>query len=154
MDDTSCVEGRRSAALTHPDLNLNLNPDLFSFTPNLETGEDRKLEFLVQPAAVIKVVGASVLLPCVATGYPAPHVRWMLGDKLLDERYEVMFLPYFPGLCFCSYFCRNACSVCYWNFCTTLLCSASPASHTFLFLITQHKPQYTTPLCLVPRCPP
>lgn len=81
-------EGQRSAALTRPDLNLNLNPDLFSFSPNVETGDDRKLEFLVQPAAVNKVVGASVLLPCVATGYPAPHVRWMFGDKLLDERYE------------------------------------------------------------------
>ncbi|CAJ1049280.1 neogenin 1a isoform X13 [Xyrichtys novacula] len=50
-----------------------------------ETGEDRKLEFLVQPASVTKVVGASVLLPCVVTGYPAPQVRWMLGDKLLEE---------------------------------------------------------------------
>lgn len=29
-DDTCCVEGRCSAALTHPNLNLSLNPDLFS----------------------------------------------------------------------------------------------------------------------------
>ncbi|XP_069561699.1 neogenin 1a isoform X4 [Brachyistius frenatus] len=50
-----------------------------------ETGEDRKLEFLVQPVSVVKVMGASVLLPCVVAGYPAPHVRWMLGDKLLEE---------------------------------------------------------------------
>ncbi|XP_076012449.1 neogenin 1a isoform X2 [Genypterus blacodes] len=50
-----------------------------------ETGEDRKLEFLVQPVAMTKVVGASVLLPCVVTGYPAPHIRWMFGDKLLEE---------------------------------------------------------------------
>ncbi|XP_071345332.1 neogenin 1a isoform X10 [Trachinotus anak] len=50
-----------------------------------ETGEDRKLEFLVQPVSVTKVVGASVLLPCVVTGFPAPHVRWMFGDKLLQE---------------------------------------------------------------------
>ncbi|XP_033962828.1 neogenin 1a isoform X1 [Pseudochaenichthys georgianus] len=50
-----------------------------------ETGEERKLEFLVQPAAVSKVVGASVLLPCVVMGYPAPHIRWMFGDKLLEE---------------------------------------------------------------------
>ena len=42
----------------------------------------------MQPASVTKVVGASVLLPCVVAGYPAPHVRWMLGDKLLEERYE------------------------------------------------------------------
>ncbi|XP_028257375.1 neogenin 1a isoform X2 [Parambassis ranga] len=58
-----------------------------------ETGEERKLEFLVQPAAVAKVMGASVLLPCVVTGYPAPHIRWMVGDKLLEEsegRVEVL----------------------------------------------------------------
>ncbi|XP_078030132.1 neogenin 1a isoform X15 [Epinephelus lanceolatus] len=50
-----------------------------------ETGEERKLEFLVQPASVTKVLGASVLLPCVATGFPAPHIRWMFKDKLLEE---------------------------------------------------------------------
>uniref|UniRef100_A0A4W6F1B5 Neogenin n=1 Tax=Lates calcarifer TaxID=8187 RepID=A0A4W6F1B5_LATCA len=56
-------------------------------------GEERKLEFLLQPVSVTKVVGASVLLPCVVTGYPAPHVRWMFGDKLLQEsegRVEVL----------------------------------------------------------------
>lgn len=58
-----------------------------------ESGEDRKLEFLVQPASVAKVVGSSVTLPCVVTGYPAPNVRWMLGDKQLEEsegRLEVL----------------------------------------------------------------
>ncbi|XP_074477892.1 neogenin 1a isoform X4 [Sebastes fasciatus] len=50
-----------------------------------ETGEERKLEFLVQPALASKAVGASVLLPCLVTGYPAPHIRWMFGDKLLEE---------------------------------------------------------------------
>ncbi|XP_041715583.2 neogenin 1a isoform X3 [Coregonus clupeaformis] len=50
-----------------------------------ETGEERKLEFLVEPLPVTKVVGASVLLPCVVTGYPAPYVRWMVGDKLVEE---------------------------------------------------------------------
>ncbi|XP_074521818.1 neogenin 1a isoform X3 [Halichoeres trimaculatus] len=50
-----------------------------------ETGEERKPEFLVQPASVTKVVGASMLLPCVVTGYPAPQVQWMFGDKLLEE---------------------------------------------------------------------
>uniref|UniRef100_A0A672JL43 Neogenin 1b n=1 Tax=Salarias fasciatus TaxID=181472 RepID=A0A672JL43_SALFA len=49
------------------------------------TPEDRKPEFLVQPVPVAKVAGSSVLLPCVATGYPAPHIRWMLGDKPLEE---------------------------------------------------------------------
>lgn len=42
----------------------------------------------MEPVSVTKAVGASVLLPCVVTGYPAPHVRWMFGDKLLEERYE------------------------------------------------------------------
>uniref|UniRef100_A0A6Q2WYW7 Neogenin 1b n=1 Tax=Esox lucius TaxID=8010 RepID=A0A6Q2WYW7_ESOLU len=46
---------------------------------------DRKLEFLVEPLPVTKVVGAGVLLPCVVTGYPAPYVRWMVGDKLIEE---------------------------------------------------------------------
>ncbi|TMS13686.1 Neogenin, partial [Larimichthys crocea] len=58
-----------------------------------ETGDERKLEFLVQPVSVTKVVGASVLLPCAVTGYPAPHIRWMFGDKLLEEsegRVEVL----------------------------------------------------------------
>lgn len=86
MDDTCSLEGCCSATLSHTNPNLSLNPDLFSSI--LETRDERKLEFLVQPASVIKLVGASVLLPCVVTGYPAPHVRWMLGDKLLEERYE------------------------------------------------------------------
>uniref|UniRef100_A0A8C8F4N8 Neogenin n=1 Tax=Oncorhynchus tshawytscha TaxID=74940 RepID=A0A8C8F4N8_ONCTS len=47
-----------------------------------ETGEERQLEFLVEPLPVTKVVGASLLLPCVVTGYPTPYVRWMVGDKL------------------------------------------------------------------------
>lgn len=42
-----------------------------------------------------KVLGATALLSCVVTGYPAPHVRWMLGDKLVEERYEpaIVLLP-------------------------------------------------------------
>ncbi|XP_071390364.1 neogenin 1a isoform X1 [Centroberyx affinis] len=50
-----------------------------------ETGEERKPEFLVQPVATAKAAGASVLLPCVVTSYPATDVRWMFGDKLLEE---------------------------------------------------------------------
>ncbi|XP_024152164.1 neogenin 1a isoform X4 [Oryzias melastigma] len=50
-----------------------------------ETGEERKLEFLVQPTSVTKVMGSTVLLPCAATGYPVPHIHWMVGDKLLEE---------------------------------------------------------------------
>uniref|UniRef100_A0AAZ3PKQ5 Neogenin n=1 Tax=Oncorhynchus tshawytscha TaxID=74940 RepID=A0AAZ3PKQ5_ONCTS len=47
--------------------------------------EERQLEFLVEPLPVTKVVGASLLLPCVVTGYPTPYVRWMVGDKLVEE---------------------------------------------------------------------
>ncbi|KAM6950486.1 neogenin 1a isoform 2-T2 [Lycodopsis pacificus] len=50
-----------------------------------ETGEERKPEFLVQPVSVTMAVGDGVLLPCLVTGFPAPHVRWMFGDKLLEE---------------------------------------------------------------------
>lgn len=84
MDDTCSLQGRRSATLSRTNPQLSLNPDPFSSI--LETRDERKLEFLVQPASVTKLVGASVLLPCVVTGYPAPHVSWFLGDKLLEER--------------------------------------------------------------------
>lgn len=68
--------------------NLSSNPDLFllSWCFFLEPGQERKLEFLLEPVSVTKVLGATALLPCVVTGYPAPHVRWMLGDKLVEER--------------------------------------------------------------------
>uniref|UniRef100_H2UZC9 Neogenin 1b n=1 Tax=Takifugu rubripes TaxID=31033 RepID=H2UZC9_TAKRU len=36
-----------------------------------------KLEFLLEPVSATKVLGATALLSCVVTGYPAPHVRWM-----------------------------------------------------------------------------
>uniref|UniRef100_A0A674MML9 Neogenin 1b n=1 Tax=Takifugu rubripes TaxID=31033 RepID=A0A674MML9_TAKRU len=48
-------------------------------------GKRRKLEFLLEPVSATKVLGATALLSCVVTGYPAPHVRWMLGDKLVEE---------------------------------------------------------------------
>ncbi|KAJ8417141.1 hypothetical protein AAFF_G00283680 [Aldrovandia affinis] len=50
-----------------------------------ETEAERKLEFVRQPGPVTMAVGEEVLLPCVVTGYPAPEVRWMLGDKLIEE---------------------------------------------------------------------
>lgn len=67
-------------------LSLSLNFDLLLFFPSPEPGQERKLEFLLEPVAVTKVLGATALLPCVVAGYPAPHVRWMLGDKLVEER--------------------------------------------------------------------
>uniref|UniRef100_A0A7N6A0H1 Neogenin 1b n=1 Tax=Anabas testudineus TaxID=64144 RepID=A0A7N6A0H1_ANATE len=62
-----------------------------------ETGEERKLEFLVQPGPVTKVVGTSVLLPCVVTGYPAPHVRWILEIATLSIINESAFFVILGG---------------------------------------------------------
>lgn len=80
-------------------LNLSLSSDLFLifwvFVFILEPGQEQKLEFLLEPVSVTKVLGATALLSCVVTGFPAPHVRWMLGDKLVEERYEpaIVLLP-------------------------------------------------------------
>ena len=60
---------------------------LYGPSSSTETSEERKPEFLVLPTAVTKVVDTGVLLlPCAATGFPTPSVRWMLNDKVLDER--------------------------------------------------------------------
>uniref|UniRef100_A0A3P9LKS5 Neogenin 1b n=1 Tax=Oryzias latipes TaxID=8090 RepID=A0A3P9LKS5_ORYLA len=64
----------------------NVGPAKASEEAQLQTVPDeRKLEFLVQPAPVTKVMGSSVLLPCAAAGYPVPHIHWMVGDKPLEE---------------------------------------------------------------------
>ncbi|XP_051012557.1 neogenin isoform X11 [Acomys russatus] len=42
------------------------------------------LEFLMRPSSVTKVVGQSVVLPCVASGLPAPMIRWMKNEEVLD----------------------------------------------------------------------
>uniref|UniRef100_A0A673G5B5 Neogenin-like n=1 Tax=Sinocyclocheilus rhinocerous TaxID=307959 RepID=A0A673G5B5_9TELE len=56
-----------------------------------ESGEERTLEFLLEPQHVSKVVGESVLLPCVVTGYPTAYVTWMHKDQLIDKgRFEVL----------------------------------------------------------------
>ncbi|KAL7854727.1 hypothetical protein SRHO_G00169170 [Serrasalmus rhombeus] len=58
-----------------------------------ETWEERGLEFLRQPGPVSKVVGDSVLLPCVVTGYPAAFGRWTHNDEPVDEsdgRFQVL----------------------------------------------------------------
>uniref|UniRef100_A0A3P8RUM8 Neogenin 1a n=1 Tax=Amphiprion percula TaxID=161767 RepID=A0A3P8RUM8_AMPPE len=63
----------------------NVGSSKSSDEAQLQTLPDRKLELLVQPSPVAKVTGSSVLLPCVVAGFPAPHIHWMFGDKLLDE---------------------------------------------------------------------
>ncbi|MCJ8737399.1 hypothetical protein PDJAM_G00023460 [Pangasius djambal] len=58
-----------------------------------ETWEVRKLEFLRQPGSVSRVVGESVLLPCVVSGFPAAYVRWMRDDRIIDDsdnRFELL----------------------------------------------------------------
>uniref|UniRef100_A0A671QUX1 Neogenin-like n=1 Tax=Sinocyclocheilus anshuiensis TaxID=1608454 RepID=A0A671QUX1_9TELE len=56
-------------------------------------GEERTLEFLLEAQHVSKVVGESVLLPCVVTGYPTAYVTWMHKDQLIEYskgRFEVL----------------------------------------------------------------
>ncbi|KAI4896761.1 hypothetical protein NFI96_003895 [Prochilodus magdalenae] len=59
-----------------------------------ETWEERGLEFLRQPPeSASRVVGDSVLLPCVVTGYPAAYLRWTHNDQPLEEsdgRFQVL----------------------------------------------------------------
>ncbi|KAK2914278.1 hypothetical protein Q8A67_002677 [Cirrhinus molitorella] len=58
-----------------------------------ESGEERTMEFLLEPQHVSKVVGESVLLPCVVTGYPTVYVTWMHKDQPIEYskgRFEVL----------------------------------------------------------------
>uniref|UniRef100_A0A8C1BBZ6 Neogenin 1a n=1 Tax=Cyprinus carpio carpio TaxID=630221 RepID=A0A8C1BBZ6_CYPCA len=56
-----------------------------------ESGEERTLEFLLEPQHVSKAVGESVLLPCVVTGHPTADVTWMHKDQLIEKgRFEVL----------------------------------------------------------------
>ncbi len=51
-----------------------------------DSGVEEKLETLQGPVAVGKVVGESVLLPCVMKGSPVPVIRWTLNDRPINER--------------------------------------------------------------------
>ncbi|XP_026124317.1 neogenin 1a isoform X10 [Carassius auratus] len=58
-----------------------------------ESGEERTLEFLLEPQHVSKAVGESVLLPCVVTGHPTAYVTWTHKDQLIEYskgRFEVL----------------------------------------------------------------
>ncbi|XP_060742511.1 neogenin 1a isoform X5 [Tachysurus vachellii] len=58
-----------------------------------ETSEVRRLEFLLQPGSMSRVVGDSVLFPCVVSGFPAASVRWMRDDRVIDDsdsRFELL----------------------------------------------------------------
>uniref|UniRef100_A0A8C1RD51 Neogenin 1a n=1 Tax=Cyprinus carpio TaxID=7962 RepID=A0A8C1RD51_CYPCA len=53
-------------------------------------GEERTLEFLLEPQHVSKVIGESVLLPCVVTGHPTAYITWTHKDQLIEYRYSAI----------------------------------------------------------------
>ncbi|XP_052416614.1 neogenin 1a isoform X7 [Carassius gibelio] len=58
-----------------------------------ESGEERTLEFLLEPQHVSKAIGESVLLPCVVTGHPTAYITWTHKDQLIEYskgRFEVL----------------------------------------------------------------
>nr|KAF6388042.1 neogenin 1 [Myotis myotis] len=42
------------------------------------------LVFLKQPSSLVRVIGQSAVLPCVASGLPLPTIRWMKNEEALD----------------------------------------------------------------------
>uniref|UniRef100_A0A8C0JUT1 Neogenin n=1 Tax=Canis lupus dingo TaxID=286419 RepID=A0A8C0JUT1_CANLU len=42
------------------------------------------LVFLKQPSSLVRVIGQSVVMPCVASGLPTPTIRWMKNEEALD----------------------------------------------------------------------
>ncbi|RXM98148.1 Neogenin [Acipenser ruthenus] len=83
-----CVVENVGPVKTSDEAELQVLPD---------TGTDRRLQFLSQPAPVMKARGQDVLLPCVVSGSPAPTVRWMIGDKVIDERPRAVVLDSFQA---------------------------------------------------------
>ncbi|TRY91464.1 hypothetical protein DNTS_027213 [Danionella cerebrum] len=57
-------------------------------TVSTDSGFEEKLETLQGPVAVTKVVGESVLLPCVMKGFPVPVIRWTFNDQAIDAAHE------------------------------------------------------------------
>lgn len=66
----------------------HLKNDVFVFLlcRDSDAAIDEKMEVLMSPSAVSKLVGGTVLLPCVVKGYPLPVVRWMRNSKIIDKR--------------------------------------------------------------------
>ncbi|XP_059953021.1 neogenin isoform X6 [Mesoplodon densirostris] len=50
--------------------------------PDPEVTSD--LVFLKQPSSLVRVIGQSAVLPCVASGLPTPTIRWMKNEEALD----------------------------------------------------------------------
>lgn len=42
------------------------------------------LVFLKQPSSLVRSIGQSAVLPCVASGFPLPKIRWMKNEEALD----------------------------------------------------------------------
>lgn len=57
---------------------------ILPFKFSLESEEMLDLVFLMRPSSMIKVIGQSAVLPCVASGLPAPVIRWMKNEDVLD----------------------------------------------------------------------
>ncbi|XP_004855568.1 neogenin isoform X1 [Heterocephalus glaber] len=49
-----------------------------------DSEETPNLVFLKQPSSLVRVIGQSAVLPCVASGLPAPTIRWMKNEEALD----------------------------------------------------------------------
>uniref|UniRef100_A0A8C2FLB1 Neogenin 1a n=1 Tax=Cyprinus carpio TaxID=7962 RepID=A0A8C2FLB1_CYPCA len=64
-----------------------------------ESGEERTLEFLLEPQHVSKVIGESVLLPCVVTGHPTAYVTWTHKDQLIEYR-NICLVYHTHRICF------------------------------------------------------
>ncbi|KAM8782070.1 neogenin isoform 7-T7 [Rhynchonycteris naso] len=47
------------------------------------------LVFLKQPSSLVRVMGQSAVLPCVASGLPVPAIRWMKNEEALDTESSV-----------------------------------------------------------------
>ncbi|XP_051976002.1 neogenin [Xyrauchen texanus] len=71
-----CTIDGLGPAKTSEEAELQVSADL---------GAEEKLETLQSPVAMAKVVGESVLLPCVMKGYPIPVIRWTFNGRPIDE---------------------------------------------------------------------
>ncbi|XP_055392907.1 neogenin isoform X5 [Bubalus kerabau] len=49
-----------------------------------DPGATSNLVFLKQPSSLIRVLGQSAVLPCVASGLPTPAIRWMKNEETVD----------------------------------------------------------------------
>uniref|UniRef100_A0A8C9U517 Neogenin 1 n=1 Tax=Scleropages formosus TaxID=113540 RepID=A0A8C9U517_SCLFO len=65
----------------------SVGPTKASEEAELQSGVERKPEFLLRPSALARVAGESALLSCVVSGYPTPQVRWL---RALMNRFDLV----------------------------------------------------------------